>query len=125
MPIDLGPGAGVRGGCVVGRGRVDDLLRNPESITGRYLREPLQHGAAPRRPVDKKTASIVVEQASLHQSVGTRCAYSARSAGRRSPAFPVRVNPRLARDVLFASARALVGGGGGPIGCRATRDRGG
>ena len=118
--IDLGPGAGVRGGCVVGRGRVDDLLRNPESITGRYLREPLQHGAAPRRPVDKKTASIVVEQASLHNL----SALDARiPLGRLVVVTGVSGSGKstLARDVLFASARALVGGGGGPVGCRTLR----
>ncbi|WP_220359459.1 excinuclease ABC subunit UvrA [Alkalilimnicola ehrlichii] len=41
--IDLGPGAGVRGGEVVAAGTVDDLLANPQSVTGRYLASPLRH----------------------------------------------------------------------------------
>src|ERR1700724_808314 len=41
--IDLGPQAGVRGGEVVGSGTVQDLMRNPRSTTGRFLREPLLH----------------------------------------------------------------------------------
>jgi excinuclease ABC subunit A len=41
--IDLGPGAGVHGGEVVAAGNVDELLANPDSITGRYLATPLPH----------------------------------------------------------------------------------
>ncbi len=36
--IDLGPGAGEKGGEVVVAGTLDDLLRCPRSITGMYLR---------------------------------------------------------------------------------------
>jgi excinuclease ABC subunit A len=36
--IDLGPGAGVHGGQVVAAGTLEELLRHPESITGRCLR---------------------------------------------------------------------------------------
>jgi excinuclease ABC subunit A len=35
--IDLGPGAGARGGEVVAMGRPEDIVRVPESETGRYL----------------------------------------------------------------------------------------
>src|SRR4029078_7824817 len=34
--LDLGPAAGVRGGEIVGAGTVKDLIRNPQSITGRF-----------------------------------------------------------------------------------------
>src|SRR5678816_2468940 len=36
--VDLGPGAGVHGGQVVAAGTLDELMRHPESITGRCLR---------------------------------------------------------------------------------------
>jgi excinuclease ABC subunit A len=36
--VDLGPGAGVHGGAVVAAGTLAELLRHPESITGRCLR---------------------------------------------------------------------------------------
>jgi excinuclease ABC subunit A len=39
--IDLGPGAGDRGGQLVGQGRVSDLMRNSDSATGRVLEESL------------------------------------------------------------------------------------
>jgi excinuclease ABC subunit A len=35
--VDIGPGAGVHGGRVVAQGTPEDLMRAPESITGRYL----------------------------------------------------------------------------------------
>lgn len=35
--VDIGPGAGVHGGEVVATGTVDDLMRTPNSITGKYL----------------------------------------------------------------------------------------
>ena len=35
--IDMGPGGGARGGRVVATGTPDEVARNPDSITGRYL----------------------------------------------------------------------------------------
>ncbi len=35
--IDIGPGAGVHGGCVVAAGSYSDILNNEQSITGQYL----------------------------------------------------------------------------------------
>ena len=36
--VDLGPGAGVHGGKVVAQGRIGDILKSQESLTGAYLR---------------------------------------------------------------------------------------
>ncbi|MEP6786392.1 MAG: excinuclease ABC subunit UvrA, partial [Sphingomonadales bacterium] len=35
--VDMGPGAGVHGGAVVAEGTLQDILDNPDSITGDYL----------------------------------------------------------------------------------------
>ncbi len=35
--IDIGPGAGVHGGEVIASGQLDDILSNPNSLTGQYL----------------------------------------------------------------------------------------
>ena len=35
--IDIGPGAGVHGGQIVAQGTLDEILDNPNSITGQYL----------------------------------------------------------------------------------------
>jgi excinuclease ABC subunit A len=44
--IDMGPGAGSRGGEVVAMGRPEDVARVPESVTGRYLKEAIEEGRA-------------------------------------------------------------------------------
>jgi excinuclease ABC subunit A len=68
--IDMGPGAGSLGGRVVASGTVKDLLRNPDSVTGRCLREPLQHATVPKRPVVTRGAAATpmlrIEGARLH-----------------------------------------------------------
>src|SRR2546427_7200469 len=47
--IDLGPGAGNRGGAVVAEGSAAELMKSPDSITGRFLAHPLAHPlVAPR-----------------------------------------------------------------------------
>lgn len=35
--VDLGPGAGIHGGHVIGQGTLDQILKNKKSITGQYL----------------------------------------------------------------------------------------
>jgi len=40
--IDLGPGAGPRGGQIVAQGSVQEIESNPESLTGQYLSRTLQ-----------------------------------------------------------------------------------
>jgi len=39
--VDVGPGAGVNGGYVVVTGTLDDILNEPKSLTGRYLKGDL------------------------------------------------------------------------------------
>lgn len=50
--IDLGPGAGVRGGEVVARGTLPQLMKNKASVTGKALANPLQHPLYPPRRED-------------------------------------------------------------------------
>jgi excinuclease ABC subunit A len=50
--IDIGPGAGKRGGRVVAQGSAADLSAAPESLTGRYLLHAIQHPLRPRRDTD-------------------------------------------------------------------------
>ncbi|MDO5397265.1 MAG: excinuclease ABC subunit UvrA [bacterium] len=35
--IDIGPGAGVNGGELVGQGTIEDIMNSPRSVTGKYL----------------------------------------------------------------------------------------
>ena len=47
--IDIGPGAGKRGGRLVAQGTAEQLSAVPESLTGLYLANPLVHPLSPRR----------------------------------------------------------------------------
>ena len=47
--IDIGPGAGIRGGQLVAQGTAAQLSAVPESLTGRYLANPLIHPLQIRR----------------------------------------------------------------------------
>ncbi len=64
--IDIGPGAGKRGGHLVAQGVVADLSANPDSVTGRFLAHPLKHPLAPRRVVNRATLHLGLTGASLH-----------------------------------------------------------
>ncbi|MFC5609055.1 excinuclease ABC subunit UvrA [Variovorax soli] len=49
--IDIGPGAGKRGGRVVAEGALADIQAAEGSLTGRYLRDAIRHPLHARRPV--------------------------------------------------------------------------
>ncbi|WP_026035483.1 excinuclease ABC subunit UvrA [Cupriavidus sp. BIS7] len=49
--IDIGPGAGKRGGSLVAQGGVEALAAARESTTGRFLAHPMTHPLQPRRQV--------------------------------------------------------------------------
>ncbi|MBR8313318.1 excinuclease ABC subunit UvrA [Burkholderia dolosa] len=54
--IDVGPGAGKRGGTLVAQGAVADLSAQPASVTGRLLAQPMVHPLQPRRSVGAPAA---------------------------------------------------------------------
>ncbi|MCG3144551.1 MAG: UvrABC system protein A [Gammaproteobacteria bacterium] len=64
--IDIGPGAGTRGGRIIAEGTAQDLQRNPESLTGRYLAVPLAHPLLEHRGTSAATPALTVRGASLH-----------------------------------------------------------
>ena len=105
--IDMGPGAGVRGGTVVAEGTVAELMDNPASITGRYLREPLQHPLKPRREITDDTPLIEVHGAHLHNLRG---AHARIPIGRLSVVTGVSGSGKstLAREVLLDNLARVV-----------------
>ncbi len=64
--IDLGPGAGRHGGAVVAEGTIEQIMRNPASLTGRYLTGELSIPVTPpRRPADSNRV-LRIEGATEH-----------------------------------------------------------
>ncbi len=51
MIVDLGPGSGEAGGRIVFQGTFNELLRHPDSLTGRYMSGRLKIELPQRRPV--------------------------------------------------------------------------
>ncbi|MDA0144398.1 MAG: excinuclease ABC subunit UvrA [Vibrio toranzoniae] len=59
--IDIGPGAGVHGGHVVAEGTMQDIIDNPNSLTGQYL-SGVKEIAVPkeRTPIDRKKVVEII-----------------------------------------------------------------
>ena len=106
--IDLGPGAGTRGGHVVAAGTALELQNSPQSITGRLLANPLRHPLAQRRAVNGRSQALTIERASMH---------NLRKQTFRVPLSRLVVvtgvsgsgKSTLARDVLHDNLHAAVG----------------
>lgn len=64
--IDIGPGAGSRGGCIVAEGTPAEVADNPASITGEYLSGRRQIDVPPSRRRPAKSRMLELEGATLN-----------------------------------------------------------
>jgi excinuclease ABC subunit A len=60
--IDLGPGAGVHGGHIVAQGTPEEIMKNPESLTGQFLTGKLKIHC-PEKPRQSNGKSLVLRGA--------------------------------------------------------------
>ena len=58
--LDIGPGAGMHGGHIVAQGTPADIMRNPDSLTGKYLTGELAVEVPERRPPNHRRTIKVV-----------------------------------------------------------------
>ena len=58
--LDIGPGAGMHGGHIVAQGTPSDVMRNPKSLTGKYLTGELSVPVPERRPPNHRRTIKVV-----------------------------------------------------------------
>jgi len=109
--IDIGPGAGVRGGQVVAQGNLADIMASERSTTGHYLKNPLAHPAQPRRAVPKDTPKITIKGAHLHN---LRHVDAAIPVGRLTVVTGVSGSGKstLAREVLLDNLVQVIRAGG-------------
>src|SRR5204863_8528942 len=104
--IDLGPRAGIHGGCVVASGRLRDIEGNPDSETARCLKAPLCHPIrGSRRPLRAVEAWIEIKGARANNLKNIDVRFP---IGRRSVITGISGSGKstLMHDVIWPAVRA-------------------
>ncbi len=64
--IDIGPGAGTEGGMLIAEGNPIEIMKNPESITGPYLKQGMTMEPCANTSDDKPGHYLEIKGAALH-----------------------------------------------------------
>ena len=72
--VDVGPGAGVHGGQIVAAGTVQEVMDNPDSLTGKYLRGELTiKTPETRRPVTDRFITVKGAKENNLKNITVKC----------------------------------------------------
>lgn len=108
--VDIGPGAGAKGGLLVAAGTPEEIMQNPNSITGKYLSGEMKIDTPKKRRKIKKGNELVVVGArennlkniDVHFPLGVMTVVSGVSGSGKS----TLVNGILANELLARLHRA-------------------
>lgn len=108
--VDIGPGAGAKGGLLVAAGTPEEIMQNPNSITGKYLSGEMKIDTPKKRRKTKKGNELVVVGArennlkniDVHFPLGVMTVVSGVSGSGKS----TLVNGILANELLARLHRA-------------------
>ena len=106
--VDIGPGAGIHGGEIVAQGKIEDIIKAPDSITGQYLSGKKKIDVpAERRKIKDKYITIYgagennLKNLTIHFPVGVLTGVTGVSGSGKST---------LVNEILYKSlARKLMG----------------
>ncbi len=106
--VDMGPGAGQAGGQIVAEGTPEEIIANPDSLTGRYLAHALsisvprlRNRPGPKQLVVREASGNNLKQATLELPVGLFVCVTGVSGSGKST---------LVNDTMYAAvARHLYG----------------
>ncbi len=111
--IDMGPGAGIHGGQIVAEGTPEQVMANPNSLTGQYLtgRRGIEVPAV-RRPGSGNTLRLVgargnnLKDVSVDIPLGTFACVTGVSGGGKSPLVIETLYKSLARRLMGTKEHA-------------------
>ena len=111
--VDLGPGAGIKGGQIVAAGDLDEILGTTDSLTGKYLtQELIVHSPhEKRRPINGKWLTLVgarqnnLKNITVNFPLGLFTCVTGVSGSGKSSLVAQTLHPLLARELHRAKVK--------------------